>query len=59
MYNRTTNRGEQMSSIFITINDTTGFMEMIFDNLESAQAWCKIATEIDGDTYTIEEEDAC
>ena len=48
-----------MSSIFLAVNNTTGFMEMIFNNSKDAQTWADAMTAKNGDTYTIEEEDAC
>jgi hypothetical protein len=48
-----------MSSIFLAVNQTTGYMEMIFDNLEDAKAWTDSKTIISGDRYDIEEEEAC
>ena len=45
--------------IFMTINDTTGYMEMIFDNEPDALSWIEAQTAKTGDTYSIESEEAC
>ena len=45
--------------IFMTINNTTGYMEMIFDNEPDAQSWIETQTAKTGDTYSIESEEAC
>ena len=48
-----------MASIFLAINQTTGYMEMIFDNEPDALSWTETQTAKTGDVYTIDEEDAC
>jgi hypothetical protein len=45
--------------IFLAINQTTGYMEMIFDNEPDALAWTNDQTAKTGDAYSIECEDAC
>ena len=45
--------------IFLAINQTTGYMEMIFDNEPDALAWSNAKTAETGDAYSIECEDAC
>jgi hypothetical protein len=45
--------------IFMTINNTTGYMEMIFDNEPDALSWIEAQTAKTGDTYSIESEEAC
>jgi hypothetical protein len=45
--------------IFLAINQTTGYMEMIFDNEPDALAWTEAKTANTGDVYSIECEDAC
>ena len=45
--------------IFLAINQTTGYMEMIFDNEPDALAWSNAKTAETGDVYSIECEDAC
>ena len=44
-----------MSSIFIVTNDQ-GFLEMIFDNRSSAEAYID---KYGNENFTIDEEDAC
>jgi hypothetical protein len=50
---------ENQMEIFLAINDTTGYMEMIFDNEPDAKAWTEAQTAKTGDVYSIECEDAC
>ena len=45
--------------IFLAINQTTGYMEMIFDNEPDALSWTNDQTAKTGDVYSIECEDAC
>jgi|LauGreDrversion4_2_1035121.scaffolds.fasta_scaffold51974_8 hypothetical protein len=45
--------------IFLAVNQTTGYMEMIFDNYEDAKAWTDSQTAKTGDLYDLEEEEAC
>ena len=45
--------------IFLAINQTTGYMEMIFDNEPDALSWSNDQTAKTGDIYSIECEDAC
>ena len=45
--------------IFLAINQTTGYMEMIFDNEPDALSWTEAQTAKTGDIYSIECEDAC
>ena len=45
--------------IFLAINQTTGYMEMIFDNEPDALTWTESQTAKTGDVYSIECEDAC
>ena len=45
--------------IFLAINQTTGYMEMIFDNEPDALSWTEAQTAKTGDVYSIECEDAC
>jgi hypothetical protein len=50
---------ENHMEIFLAINDTTGYMEMIFDNEPDALSWTEAQTAKTGDVYSIECEDAC
>ena len=45
--------------LYLLINQRTDYMEMMFDNLEEAQAWATRMTEKTGDNYDIEEEEMC
>ena len=45
--------------IYLATNQTTGYLEMIFDNYEDAKAWTDAKTVISGERYTIDEEEAC
>lgn len=57
-YNLTKNRGEQMD-IFLAVNQTTGFMEMIFDNEDDCIQYVRKMTDKTGDEYDIQVEEAC
>jgi hypothetical protein len=50
---------ENPMDIFLAVNQTTGYMEMIFDNYEDAKAWTDSQTAKTGDLYDLEEEEAC
>jgi hypothetical protein len=45
--------------IYLAINNTTGYLEQMFSNKEAALDWATAKTANTGDTYTIEEEEAC
>ena len=45
--------------IFLAINHTNGYMEMIFDNEPDALSWTEVQTAKTGNIYSIECEDAC
>jgi hypothetical protein len=45
--------------IYMTINKTTGYMENIFSNEQSAIAWTEEMTAKTGDLYEIESEEMC
>ena len=45
--------------IYLAINNTTGYLEQMFHNEQSAIDWSNAMTAKTGDTYTIEEEEAC
>ena len=43
--------------LYLLINQRTDCMEMMFDNLEDAQAWAVRMTEKTGDNYDIDEQE--
>lgn len=45
--------------IFLAVNKTTGFMEMIFDNESDCADWVQKMNAKTGDEYEIEIEEAC
>lgn len=45
--------------IYMAVNQTTGYMEMIFANEVDALDWTEAMTAKTGDLYEIEVEEAC
>ena len=45
--------------IYLAINNTSGYLEQMFSTKEAALTWTASMTAKNGDTYTIDEEEAC